>query len=305
MTRRRRRSSQALPMPPFPTGGATVLEDAYAYVEDIPYFIELVLTLVVWSTALVFITYNKRLFSKVTTELARMEAEDRSIKALDQIMDFITVVVAIFVTLYVWGVNEMLYAALTTVGVVGLMMAFAIKDIASNFISGILLILSKDLLIGDAIEVDGIEGRVEKIAIRTTTVRRYDGAVVLVPNSLIVNNPVVDLSATDKRRVEVLVVLPSSVDIATMTEGLREAAEGEPRRLPDEPVDVVIKTFEASVVRLELRFWVARQDLISAKTDAHRLIQEALLRRGIVLDVPTSIEMMEGATQAGKPTDNV
>lgn len=292
-------------MPPFPTGGATVLEDAYAYVEDIPYFIELVLTLVVWSTALVFITYNKRLFSKVTTELARMEAEDRSIKALDQIMDFITVVVAIFVTLYVWGVNEMLYAALTTVGVVGLMMAFAIKDIASNFISGILLILSKDLLIGDAIEVDGIEGRVEKIAIRTTTVRRYDGAVVLVPNSLIVNNPVVDLSATDKRRVEVLVVLPSSVDIATMTEGLREAAEGEPRRLPDEPVDVVIKTFEASVVRLELRFWVARQDLISAKTDAHRLIQEALLRRGIVLDVPTSIEMMEGATQAGKPTDNV
>lgn len=282
-----------------------MLEDAYAYVEDIPYFIELVLTLVVWSTALVFITYNKRLFSKVTTELARMEAEDRSIKALDQIMDFITVVVAIFVTLYVWGVNEMLYAALTTVGVVGLMMAFAIKDIASNFISGILLILSKDLLIGDAIEVDGIEGRVEKIAIRTTTVRRYDGAVVLVPNSLIVNNPVVDLSATDKRRVEVLVVLPSSVDIATMTEGLREAAEGEPRRLPDEPVDVVIKTFEASVVRLELRFWVARQDLISAKTDAHRLIQEALLRRGIVLDVPTSIEMMEGATQAGKPTDNV
>ncbi len=282
-----------------------MLDDVYAYMDNIRYFMELVLTLVVWTCALVFVRYNKRLFSKVSTELARMDAEDRSLKALDQIMDFITVVVAIFVTLYVWGVNEMLYAALTTVGVVGLMMAFAIKDIASNFISGILLILSKDILIGDAVEVNGIEGRVERIAIRTTTVRRYDGALVLVPNSMILNNPVVDLSATDKRRVEVPVVLPSSVDIATITEGLKEAAEGEPRRLPDEPVDVVIKAFEASVVRLELRFWVARQDLISTKSDAHRRIQEALLRRDIVLDVPTSIEMLDGSIQSGKPSDNV
>jgi len=282
-----------------------VLDDAYAYMDSIPYFIELVLTLVVWACALVFIRYNRNLFSRVTNELARMETEDRSLKALDQIMDFFTVVVGIFVTLYVWGVNEMLYAALTTVGVVGLMLAFAIKDIASNFISGILLILSKDLLIGDAIEVDGIEGTVEKIAIRTTTVRRYDGAVVLVPNSMILNNPVVDFSATQKRRVEVPVVLPSTVDIGTITEGLEEAAEGEPRRLVDEPVDVVIKAFEASVVKLELRFWVARQDLLSARTDAHGRIQEALLKRGIVLDVPTSIEMLDGGNNTGKPSDNV
>lgn len=282
-----------------------MLDDAYAYMDSIPYFIELVLTLVVWACALVFIRYNRNLFSRVTNELARMETEDRSLKALDQIMDFFTVVVGIFVTLYVWGVNEMLYAALTTVGVVGLMLAFAIKDIASNFISGILLILSKDLLIGDAIEVDGIEGTVEKIAIRTTTVRRYDGAVVLVPNSMILNNPVVDFSATQKRRVEVPVVLPSTVDIGTITEGLEEAAEGEPRRLVDEPVDVVIKAFEASVVKLELRFWVARQDLLSARTDAHGRIQEALLKRGIVLDVPTSIEMLDGGNNTGKPSDNV
>ena len=282
-----------------------MLDDAYAYMDSIPYFIELVLTLVVWLCALVFIRYNRNLFSRVTNELTRMETEDRSLKALDQIMDFFTVVVGIFVTLYVWGVNEMLYAALTTVGVVGLMLAFAIKDIASNFISGILLILSKDLLIGDAIDVDGIEGTVEKIAIRTTTVRRYDGAVVLVPNSMILNNPVVDFSATQKRRVEVPVVLPSTVDIGTIIEGLEEAAEEEPRRLADEPIDVVIKAFEASVVKLELRFWVPRQDLLSAKSDAHGRIQEALLKRGIVLDVPTSIEMLDGGNNTGKPSDNV
>jgi small-conductance mechanosensitive channel len=282
-----------------------VLIETQTFLDDVPYFWEMLFTVITWVVALVFITFNKRLFTRLDEELLAADVHDRSIKALDQMMDFITVVVAVFVTLYIWGVNEMLYAALTTVGVVGLMLAFAIKDIASNFISGILLIMSKDLLIGDAIEVDGIEGVIEKITIRTTSVRRYDGALVIVPNSMILNEPVVDFSATDKRRVEVKVVLPSTVDIPTATEALREAAEREPRRLEDESIDVLLKGFDASIMTLELRFWVLRADLVSAKSDAHGHIQEALSKVDIVLDVPTSIEVLGGTTQTGKPSDNL
>lgn len=275
------------------------------FIDDVPYFWELTFTLVTWSVATVFIRYNSRLFSRLDRELAAIDVHDRAIKALDQMMDFFTVVVAVFVTLYIWGVDEMLYAALTTVGIIGLMLAFAIKDIASNFISGILLILSKDVLIGDAIEVRGIEGTVEKIAVRTTSVRRYDGALVIVPNSIIVNEPVVDFSATDKRRVEVRAVLPSTVDIATATEALREAAEGEARRLEGENIEVLLKGFEASVMTLELRFWVARTDLVSVRSDAHGAVQEALSSRGIPLDVPASIELLGGKAMEGKPPGNL
>ena len=275
-------------------GECALLIVTNTFIDDIPYFWELVLTLVTWSVATVFIRYNGRLFSRLDDELAAIDVHDRAIKAMDQMMDLLTVVVAVFVTLYIWGVDEMLYAALTTVGIVGLMLAFAIKDIASNFISGILLVLSKDLLIGDAIEVRGVEGTVEKIAIRTTSVRRYDGALVIVPNSIILNEPVVDFSATDKRRVEVRVVLPSTVDIATATGALREAAEKETRRLEEEGIEVLLKGFEASIMTLELRFWVARTDLVSARSDVHGAIQEALLSRGIPLDVPASVELLGG-----------
>lgn len=261
--------------------------------------------MITWVAALVFIRFNKRLFTRLDAELSAIDVEDRSIKALDQMMDFITAVVAVFITLYIWGVDEMIYAALTTVGVIGLMLAFAIKDIASNFISGILLILSKDLLIGDAIEVEGIEGKIEKITIRTTLVRRYDGALVIVPNSMILNEPVVDFSATDKRRVEVKVVLPSTVDIATASEALREAAEGESRRLEGEGIEVLLKGFEASIMNLELRFWVQRSDLVDVKSDIHRAIQSSLLNRDIILDVSTSIEIVGGGTQAGQPSGNL
>ncbi len=282
-----------------------MLIETQTFLDYVPYFWEILFTVVTWVVALVFIRYNRRLFTRLDDELGAIDVHDRSIKALDQMMDFVTVVVAVFVSLYIWGVDEMIYAALTTVGVVGLMLAFAIKDIASNFISGILLILSKDLLIGDAIEVDGIEGTIEKITIRTTSVRRYDGALVIVPNSMILNEPVVDYSATEKRRVEVKVVLPSTVDIPTATEALREAAERESRRLEDEAIDVLLKGFDASIMTMELRFWVSRADLISAKTDAHGHIQAALAQRDIVLDVPSSIEILDGGTQAGKPSGNL
>ena len=137
-----------------------MLVDIQAALDDVPYFWEALATLIVWVVALVFVRYNKRLFDQLTEELARGQVEDRSIKALDQMVDLVTIVVAVFVTLYIWGIDEMIYAALTTVGVIGLMLAFAVRDIAANFISGILLIMSKDILIGDDIKVNGIEGTV-------------------------------------------------------------------------------------------------------------------------------------------------
>jgi small-conductance mechanosensitive channel len=266
-----------------------MLESAYAFFEEIPYFFELILTAIVWTVALIFVRFNKRLFTRVNDELSQVDVEDRSIKALDQMLDLFTMVVAIFITLYIWGVDEMIYAALTTIGVVGMMLAFAVKDIASNFISGIMLILSKDILIGDDIEVEGIEGVVEKITIRTTSIRQYNGALVLVPNSIILNNPVIDYSATEKRRVEVTVVLSSAVDMESATEALKLVAENEPRRLEGESIAVLIKGFEASSVKLELRFWVASSDLTNVKSDVHGAIQRTLHERHITLEVPVKV----------------
>lgn len=268
-----------------------MLAEVYNVLDEVPYLPELVFTLIVWSIALVFVRYNQRLFDRVANELAKANVEDRSLKAVDQIMDLVTIVVASCLTLYIWGIDEMLLAALTTIGIVGVMLAFAVRDIASNFISGILLILSRDILIGDSIEVRGIEGVVERINVRTTAVRRFDGALVLVPNGDMLNNPVVDFHATGKRRVEVNVVIASTYDLRTVTETLRRVAQEEPRRLEDEPINVLIKGFEPSIVRLELQFWVKRADLIAVKSEVHGKVQSALGAEGVSLDVPVAVQL--------------
>ncbi len=266
-----------------------MVNEVMAFLDDMPYFWEVLLTAITWIITLIFVRFNNRLFSRVNDELAAVEVEDRSIKAIDQMVDLFAIAIAVFITLYIWGVDEMIYAALTAIGVVGVMLGFAVKDIASNFISGILLILSKDILVGDIIEVKGIEGTVEKITVRTTSIRQYNGSVVIVPNSLILNNPVVDYSATDKRQVEVLVNLSSDVDIAAASEALREVGEKEPRCLEDEAVTVFIKGFEASTIKFQLRFWVRSEDLTSAKSDVHGEIREALAKRSIVQNLTTTV----------------
>ncbi|UCC92205.1 MAG: mechanosensitive ion channel, partial [Thermoplasmata archaeon] len=226
-------------------------------------FWNIVWTLITWLVGLAFVRYNKRLFTRVNDELASVDVEDRSIKAIDQMVDLFTILIIVFITLFIWGVDEMIYAALTTIGVVGVMLGFAVKDIASNFISGIMLILSKDILVGDEIEVKGIEGKVEKITVRTTSIRKHNGALVLVPNSLLINNPVVDYAATDKRRLEVSLSLPSDTEIETVTDALRGVMEGDPRLKSEEPVEVLIRGFDTSKVNLELRLWVDNEDLTS------------------------------------------
>jgi small-conductance mechanosensitive channel len=252
-------------------------------------FWNIVLTLIVWGVGMTFVRYNKRLFTKVNDELSKLEVEDRSIKAIDQMVDFFSIVIMVFITLYIWGVNEMIYAALTTLGVVGVMLGFAVKDIASNFISGILLILSKDILVGDDIEVKGIEGTVEKITIRTTSLRKYNGALVLVPNSLLLNNPVVDYAATDKRRVDVSLTMPTDVDIEALTVALKGVMQDDPRCKPDETVEVLIRGFESSAVKLELRLWVENNELTSIRSEVHSAVQRVLVSQGLTKDVSIKV----------------
>ena len=117
---------------------------------------------------------------------------------------------------------------------------------------------------------------------------------------MILNNPVTDFSATPKRRVEVLVVISSDVDIQTATEALMEVGEKEPRRIEDTKVVVLAKAFEASTVTMELRFWVERANLTSVKSDVHGAIQGAFRERGLSLDIATTVSIAgEGSSNAG------
>ncbi len=91
---------------------------------------------------------------------------------------------------------------ITGVGLGGVAFAFISKDALSNILSGVLLMLDKPFIIGDWVEVSGIEGVIEDISFRSTRIRTFTQGVVVIPNAKIGNENIINWSRMEKRRVK-------------------------------------------------------------------------------------------------------
>ena len=94
--------------------------------------------------------------------------------------------------------------ALTALGVGGVAIGFAFKDVFENFLAGVLLLVREPFSIDDFIECEHIDGQVEEITIRDTHVRQTDGQLVVAPNAMFFKNPVTIRTARDVRRTTVI-----------------------------------------------------------------------------------------------------
>jgi small conductance mechanosensitive channel len=87
-------------------------------------------------------------------------------------------------------------------GISGVAIGFAFRDILQNFLAGILILLTEPFQIDDQIVFKGFEGTVENIETRATTIRTYDGRRIVIPNSELFTNSVTVNTAFDNRRLE-------------------------------------------------------------------------------------------------------
>jgi small conductance mechanosensitive channel len=100
---------------------------------------------------------------------------------------------------------------------------FAFQDIFENFMAGILIMVREKMRIGDYIECEGVEGRVEQIALRETHIRKLDKELSIVPNSILFKNPVRILTDTQKRRHEIVAGVSYDTDLEQAREVIRKA----------------------------------------------------------------------------------
>jgi small conductance mechanosensitive channel len=108
----------------------------------------------------------------------------------------------VFVALGVLHLDKTVTSLLTGVGILGLTLGFALQDVASNLMAGLLIELHHPFRINDVIETNNFIGRVSRITLRDTEIDQLDGQVVVVPNKEIFNKPVVNHSSATRRRVD-------------------------------------------------------------------------------------------------------
>ncbi len=132
---------------------------------------------------------------------------------------------------------------------------FAFQDIVKNFLAGILLLLQEPFAIGDEIIVSDFQGKVERVALRATRIRTYQGEEVVIPNSIVFTSPVQVLTSNGIRRTDLAVGVDYNTKLPEAKDVLIKAVSSveEVRSNPSPEVDIV--EFGDSSINLVARYW--------------------------------------------------
>jgi small-conductance mechanosensitive channel len=144
---------------------------------------------------------------------------------------------------------------ISALGIGGIAIGFAFKDIFENFLAGILILITRPFRIGDQIIYDRFEGTVEDIWTRATWLRTYDGRRILIPNSELFKNTVTVNTAFATRRLEYDFKLAAATDIEKAKASILGGLKGSNDVLADPAPDVVLVRFDQSDIILRARWW--------------------------------------------------
>ena len=181
-------------------------------------------------------------------------------------------------------------------GAIGIGLGFGLQAIASNFVSGFVLLMDRSIKPGDVISFTGTTGTttegfgwVQELRGRYVVVRDRDGVETLVPNQHLITNPVINWSYTDPRvRLKLPVRVSYQNDPEAAMKLLVGAADGHPRILRDPAPVARLINFGESGFELELRFWIAdpQEGVNNVRSDINREIWRVFKQNGIVIPVP-------------------
>ena len=177
---------------------------------------------------------------------------------------------------------------LAVLGLGSVAIGFAFKDIFENFLAGILIMLRKKMQIGDVIECEAVEGRVEQITLRDTYLRHLSNELVLVPNAYLFKNPLKILTDEPLRRHEVAVGVAYDVDLDAARDVISRAVAAAEGVDGNRPVEVFAREFGESSIDFLVRWWAGSTPLQAhASRDAVvRSIKRALDGAGMEIPFP-------------------
>ncbi|MBW4522743.1 MAG: mechanosensitive ion channel [Scytolyngbya sp. HA4215-MV1] len=241
---------------------------------------------------LIFATIAVFVVSRVFSEwlkrrlLARMGLDRGNREVVATFTRYVLTVLGFTILLQTAGVNLSSLAVLA--GALGIGLGFGLQNFASNFVSGITLLLEQPMRVGDFIEVDNLLGTVESISIRSTTVRTQDGVFVIVPNIRLVENNIINWSHRDPRcRLHLPVSISYGTDPFTVTEALLAAARAEPKVLSTPSPKVWLRGFGDSDLSFELLVWIDQpQESDPIKSSLNFLIEREITHRGLEIPHP-------------------
>ena len=167
------------------------------------------------------------------------------------------------------------------VGATGLAIGFAIKGHLANVSAGLLMILFRPFSVGNYIQVGKTEGTVEKIELINTQIRTPDNLIVIVPNSRLTSNQIINYSLKDIRRLVIPIRVSYEADIRKVRETLQNIIDEDERILKERKAIIAIQSLGENSVKVMLRLWVKSADHWRVQFDTTEKIKQRFDDEGI------------------------
>ena len=213
---------------------------------------------------------------------------DRALQyAIAQIISNVVLVVGIFIVLENTGIH--LGALAVFAGAVGVGVGFGLQNIASNFISGLVILAERPITIGDRVEVAGITGQVQQIRARSTIIRTNDNITMIVPNTKFIDSPVTNWTYGDPRvRFRIPVGVAYGSDISNVCEALLAVGRENPQTLKEPAPSVFLEKFGDSSIDFELVVWSSEMSARPSRyrSDLNFAIEQKFREAGIEIAFP-------------------
>ena len=220
-------------------------------------------------------------------------------QSIDAGLNYAGVIIAILLGVGALGIDFTNLAIV--LGALSVGIGLGLQNIANNVISGVFLLVERPIKAGDWVAVSGHEGFVRRINIRATEVETFQRTHVLVPNSMFLQNPVVNRTYSDtSSRVEIKLTVGLGTDVAAMEGLLREAALGHPRVLRVPAPIVRFMRISSSGLDFELFIFVSRlEDRQIVTNDLNHALLAKLIELKILDPAPMSELKLRGLDRVG------
>ncbi len=215
-----------------------------------------ILIFIIWVAILYFVllVLLKRILRKTIRRFTSAQVDNM---AIANVISLVLFIISFLILLSFHGID--LTALGVFGGLLGVGIGFGIQNIANNFISGIIIFFEKPIKRGDRIQIDGLEGNVKRVSFRATAIRTNDNFTIIVPNSYILQNKIINWSHSDSRvRLHLPIGIGYREDLNKVKAIMLQVANENSHVLKEPLSDVIFENIGASALNLTLRIWTEK-----------------------------------------------
>jgi small-conductance mechanosensitive channel len=174
--------------------------------------------------------------------------------AISSLLNYVIIALGFVVGMGLLGVN--LSKVTVLAGAFGVGIGFGLQSIVNNFVSGLILLFERPIHVGDTVEIGNLQGEVKRIGIRSSIVRTWQGAEIIVPNSQLVSEQVTNWTLSDQlRRIDLPMGVNYGAEPQRVIEVMEAVAKAHPQVLKQPAPRALFVGYGDSSINFELRAW--------------------------------------------------